>query len=329
MNITTTAKVSVIIPVYNGEKTIIETINSVIEQTYSNLELIIINDGSTDRTLELINEVKDSRLQVFSYPNGGLSMARNRGITHATGEYISFIDADDLWTSDKLELQIKAFKKSPKAGVAYSWTICVDNGGEHFHRGVKASFEGNVYKHLLVSNFIASGSNVLIRTEAVKSVGEFDITLKSCEDWDYWLRLAPNWNFVVVPKPQIIYRLSLSAMSTKVDIMEKYLLLVLERAFKSAPLELQYLKNKGISNIYQYTSKLYLNQINTENAVYKASIRLWKCIRLNPLNLLQKNTQVLVIKLLLIWLLTPKNALSIMKFISNVKAISDPRLRKA
>ncbi|RUT02709.1 hypothetical protein DSM106972_056290 [Dulcicalothrix desertica PCC 7102] len=329
MNITTTPKVSVIIPAYNAEKTIRETINSVLEQTYSNLELILINDGSTDETLELINEVKDSRLQVFSYPNGGLSMARNRGITHATGEYISFIDADDLWTYDKLELQLEAFKKSPEAGVAYSWTICVDNAGKHFHQGVKASFEGNVYKHLLVNNFIASGSNVLIRTEAVKSVGEFDITLKSCEDWDYWLRLAPNWKFVVVPKPQIIYRLSLGGMSSKVDVMEKYLLLVLERAFISAPLELQYLKSQGISNIYQYTSKLYFNQINTENAVQKASIRLWKGICLNPLNLLRKNTQVLVVKLLLIWLLTPKNASNIMKFISSVKAISDPRLRNS
>ncbi|MGB3640445.1 MAG: glycosyltransferase family 2 protein, partial [Rivularia sp. (in: cyanobacteria)] len=119
-------------------------------------------------------------------------------------------------------------------GVAYSWTICMGNNGNSFHPGVSESFQGNVYPKLLVGNFIGSGSNVLISREAIESVGYFDKSLKSCEDWDYWLRLAPKWEFVVVPKPQIIYRLSSGAMSSKLDVMEKYQTLVLERAFESA-----------------------------------------------------------------------------------------------
>src|SRR5690242_20728341 len=98
-------QISVIIPVYNGERTILETIASVQQQTFSDFELIVINDGSTDRTLELLNSVEDPRLKILSYSNGGLPVARNRGISHATGEFITFIDADDLWTSDKLEAQ--------------------------------------------------------------------------------------------------------------------------------------------------------------------------------------------------------------------------------
>ncbi|MBD0347380.1 MAG: glycosyltransferase family 2 protein, partial [Coleofasciculus sp. Co-bin14] len=85
--------ISVIIPAYNVERTILETIESVQQQTLSDFELIVINDGSTDRTLELLNTVKDPRLKVFSYTNGGLPTARNRGISHATGEFIAFLDA--------------------------------------------------------------------------------------------------------------------------------------------------------------------------------------------------------------------------------------------
>ncbi len=90
-------KISVVVPAYNSQNTISETITSVLQQTFSDFELIVINDGSTDRTLELLSDVKDARLKVYSYPNGGLPTARNRGIVRATGEFISFIDADDLW----------------------------------------------------------------------------------------------------------------------------------------------------------------------------------------------------------------------------------------
>lgn len=96
-------KISVIIPAYNSGNTILETIASVLEQTESDFELIVINDGSTDNTLELLETVRDDRLKIYSYPNGGLPTARNRGIANSNGEFISFLDADDLWTKDKLE----------------------------------------------------------------------------------------------------------------------------------------------------------------------------------------------------------------------------------
>ncbi len=115
-------KISIITPAYNAERTILETIESVQNQTFSNFELIVINDGSKDRTLDLLQTIKDERLKIFSYENGGVAIARNRGLSHATGDFIAFIDADDLWTPDKLELQLAALQKHPEAGVAYSWT---------------------------------------------------------------------------------------------------------------------------------------------------------------------------------------------------------------
>ncbi|HBL15031.1 MAG TPA: glycosyl transferase family A, partial [Cyanobacteria bacterium UBA11162] len=108
------------------EKTIKETIESILNQTFVDFELIVINDGSTDSTVDIVTSIQDSRLQVFSYPNAGLAASRNRGIDRATGKYISFIDADDLWTPDKLERQLKALEENPQAAVAYSWTDCID-----------------------------------------------------------------------------------------------------------------------------------------------------------------------------------------------------------
>lgn len=312
--------ISVIIPAYNVERTILEAIKSVQEQSFSGFELIVINDGSTDRTLELLNTVKDPRLKVFSYSNGGLPVARNRGISHANGNFITFLDADDLWTPDKLELQLFALQQHPEAGIAYSWTQFMDDKGQYFHGGNSVFFEGNVYTHLLLGNFLDSGSNVMIRREAIESVGNFDPTLASCEDWEYWLRLAARWPFVVVPKPQILYRLSSGAMSSKIEVMQKYHLIVIERAFQAAPPELQHLKNQSLANLYQFLAHLCLTRISGGGGAKQAAQNLRIAIRLHPQILLGRMAQVLLIKLLAIRVLSPKVASYLIQMISKVRA---------
>jgi GT2 family glycosyltransferase len=316
--------ISVVVPAYNGERTIIETIKSIQQQTFSDFELIVINDGSTDRTLELLATVEDPRLKVFSYENGGLPVARNRGIARAMGEFITFIDADDLWTPDKLELQLAALQQHPEAGVAYSWTLVMDEKGEGFYPGKSVSFEGNVYPQLLLSNFIASGSNVMLRREAIASVGEFDPTLRSCEDWDYWLRVAARWSFVVVPKSQILYRQSSGAMSSKVEVMEKNLLIVHDRAFQAAPPELQFLKNHALANIYLFVTQLCLTHVSSATGAQQAREKLQKAIRLHPQFLLNKQALIFLLKLLLIGVLSPKMAGYILQKLSKARAANKP-----
>jgi glycosyltransferase involved in cell wall biosynthesis len=200
--------ISVIIPAYNAEKTIKETIQSVLNQTWQDFELLIINDGSQDATLEVIESIQDPRIKIFSYPNAGSSASRNRGIAIAKGEYISFIDADDLWTADKLEAQYKALQENSQAAVAYSWTDHIDESGQFLRSGPQQSFTGDVYARLLLEDFIGNGSNPLIRAQAFAEVGDFDESLAHSEDWDLWLRLAARYHFVAVPSPQILYRMS-------------------------------------------------------------------------------------------------------------------------
>jgi glycosyltransferase involved in cell wall biosynthesis len=211
--------VSIVIPAYNADRTILETIESVQNQTFTDFEIIVINDGSTDRTLEVLQSISDDRLKIFTYENGGVSTARNRGIAHAVGEFIAFLDSDDLWTPDKLELQYAALKHNPTAGVAYSWTQFMDEQGDTriFRPAPPTQYAGQVYAQLLKGDFIYSGSNVLVRRQAINEIGLFDPTLSGCDDWDYWTRLAADWEFAVVSKYQILYRRSPVAMSSKVE----------------------------------------------------------------------------------------------------------------
>ncbi|MCA1995263.1 MAG: glycosyltransferase, partial [Coleofasciculus sp. S288] len=195
--------ISVIIPAYNAGKTIRRTIESVLNQTFSDFELIIINDGSQDSTLEIVKGFKDSRIQVFSYSNSGLAVSRNRGFSHSVGEFIAFIDADDLWTSDKLEAQLKALQTNPKAAVAYSWTDLIDESDQFLRPGNHTTANGNVYAKLLLTCFVVSGSNPLIRRQAFVEVDGFDESLAASQDFDLYLRLAARYEYVAVPSPQV------------------------------------------------------------------------------------------------------------------------------
>ncbi len=269
MNNNSTPLISVIIPVYNGEKTIRETIESVLNQTFSNLELIVINDGSQDSTLDIVSSIKDPRLQVLSHKNAGKSISRNRGIEEACGEFISFLDADDLWTLDKLEAQLKALQANPQAAVAYSWVDYIDENGDFFRDGNHITMNGNAYEKMLIQNILENGSNPLIRKEALTEVGYFNESLKHAEEWDMWLRLAARYNFVTVPYPQILYRVSSTSSSTDVLSMEKVCLQFIEQAFNNAPASVQHLKKKALSTLYHYlTFKSLESPLSRKNGIF-------------------------------------------------------------
>ncbi len=322
-------KISVIIPAYNAERTILETIKSVQQQTFKDFELIIINDGSNDSTLDIVTQIKDERIRVFSYENGGLPTARNRGIYQAHGEFISFVDADDLWTSDKLELQLAALEDSPDVGVAYSWTVCMIETEKtvSFVKSASVFFEGNVYDKLLLNNFIGSGSNILLRRQAIELAGKFEPTLKSCEDWDFYIRLANSSHFVVVPKNQIIYRKAPGSMTSKAKVMEQEALRVIDKAYQTAPLELQYLKNQSLANLYRYCADLYLTHSLDSSEVRQAQKKLCLAIQLYPKILLNSDAQKLTIKLLLRQLFPARVIGYIIRQFKKKFAIPDPRLQ--
>jgi glycosyltransferase involved in cell wall biosynthesis len=275
--------ISVIIPAYNSEKTIKQTINSVLNQTFSDLELIIINDGSQDSTLEVITQISDSRIKVFSFPNAGGNVSRNRGLHLAVGEFVSFLDADDLWTPDKLQSQLKALQENVTAKVAYSWTDYIDENGEFILSGQRVNVNENVYENLLLNNFLENGSNPLICKKALITLGGFDESLSAAQDWDMWLRLASKFNFICVPSVQILYRISANSVSSNLIRQEKACLQVLERAYKERPSlgdpALTKIKNSwniSLANLYRYLTCKALQKPFTRQKGLASARFLWK-----------------------------------------------------
>lgn len=256
--------ISVIIPAYNAEKTIRETIKSVIGQTFVDWELIVVNDGSQDRTLEVASQINDSRIKVFSYSNAGASASRNRGFEKSAGEYIAFLDADDLWTPDKLESQLNALQSHPEAGVAYSWTDYIDEFGRFLNSGWHLSYSGDVYSKLLVRNFLESGSNMLIKRGALNEAGGFDESLMGAEERDLSFRLAVKCDFISVKKIQVLYRqhINSKSISSNTIVQEHESLRIIARGFNNAPASLQHLKKYALADMYQYL--------------------IWKTIKLQP-----------------------------------------------
>lgn len=310
--------VSVIIPAYNAAKTLLETIHSVQQQTCSDIELIVINDGSTDNTLEILAAIDDPRLKVFSYENGGLPVARNRGIERATGKYLSFIDADDLWTPNKLEAQLAALEQHPEAGVAYSWTAFIDENSNFLYAWEPIYYQGNVYPDLLIENFISSGSNILVKRQIVDAAGQFDPSLKSAEDWDYYVRLAALCPFALVPEYQISYRRSSQSMTSKIDVMEANALRVIDRNFKAAPPELQPLKQQSLARAYRFYCMLCLAHVSSNAGVKQATQKLSQSIQFYPKILLQRRTQRLLLKLLLLNIIPYQFATRLSRFLAKL-----------
>ncbi|HEY9905481.1 MAG TPA: glycosyltransferase [Candidatus Sericytochromatia bacterium] len=274
--------ISVIIPVYNGEKTIRETIESALNQTFQDFELIVINDGSQDATLEIVEGFQDSRIHIFSYSNAGQAISRNRGFSQSVGEFIAFLDADDLWTPNKLEAQLQALQANPQSAVAYSWTDYIDEFGEFSRRGSHINVSGDVYKNLLMINFLENGSNPLIRRQALTEVGDFEKLLTPAEDWDMWLRLAARYHFVAVPSPQILYRVYAHSSSFNISKLEAGCLQVINRAFAQAPETLQPLKRDSLANLYKYLTSKALEGPPERRRSLVAALFLGQAIRNDP-----------------------------------------------
>ncbi|HEV8437723.1 MAG TPA: glycosyltransferase [Methylomirabilota bacterium] len=292
-------RVSVVVPAFNAERTIRATLLSVLAQTFTDFEMIVVDDGSHDRTVEIVGEITDPRLRVVSFPNGGTGMARNRGIALARGELVAFIDADDLWTPDKLEAQVAALARHPEAGASHSWTVFVDEAGRERSRQQPVFFEGDVCRGLLVENFTCSGSNILVRRAALETVGGFDPSLTVSEDWEFCVRLAAQWPFVLVPRYQILYRQMPASKSSNPRRWEEHARRAIERTFAHVPARLQPLKRRRMARYHLQCAHRWT--VAVEDRDLRAAGRaLARAVRHEPGLVLDRTFQRVVAR----WLLT-------------------------
>jgi glycosyltransferase involved in cell wall biosynthesis len=196
------SKISVIIPTYNRAELLAETLLSALEQTLADREIIVVDDGSTDRTSEVAKTFQD-RIIYLRQPNSGPAKARNAGIRLAKGKYIAFLDSDDLWLPEKLELQYRFLEQTASIGLVFTDVMWFSNGQVLLPslRERYQLYSGQVFEKLLFDNWIAT-SSVLVRRECLEEVGGFDEDpqIMYVEDWNLWIRLARQYQFALVDK---------------------------------------------------------------------------------------------------------------------------------
>lgn len=233
---------SVVIPAFNSETTLNDTLVSVRAQTHRLLEIIVIDDGSTDGTASIAERhaSEDKRVRLIRKPNGGVASARNRGIAEASGTFIAPLDADDLWHPKKIELQLAALGSHENVGLVYCWFAKIDGNSQITHLEARSVFEGDVLLDLCLHSIVGNGSTPLILTSAILSAGGYDESLRArsaqgCEDYKLYLQIAEHYNYALVREFLVGYRQSGESMSRDQRQMLRSRDLVMEEIGASRP----------------------------------------------------------------------------------------------
>lgn len=219
--------IGVVVPMFNAERTILPTLTSICQQSHQALDIIVVDDGSTDRSASIVAAYaeQDRRIRLVRQPNAGVAHARNSGAAATDAEFLAFVDADDLWAPSKIALQLRVLQEGgSSAGLAYCWFAEIDEDGRIFSFK-QPDADGRVLQRMCRNNFVGNGSSMLVRRSAFERAGQFDPSLRArnaqgCEDLLMCLRIAENYEFRVVPQHLVGYRRTIGNMSS--DVMQMF-----------------------------------------------------------------------------------------------------------
>lgn len=269
-------RVSIIIPTYNRATSIGRTIQSVLNQSYSDFEVIIVDDNSSDNIQEILSDYDDSRIKYIKHQiNRGAPAARNTGIENAKGEFFALLDDDDEWFPQKLEKQIEVFDSMGKnVGMVYSGYEIASNEGK-IVKELFPGLKGDLFNVLLKSNIIGSPTN-LIKRECFEKI-HCDETLKSCQDWDLWLQISKNYEIEYVPEILARYNLSDSSISrNNISVLighEQILTKYYSYIHKYRKIHSFHLQNLGIYYAYQHDYKKSRQYLKMAFMVYPFNLK--------------------------------------------------------
>jgi glycosyltransferase involved in cell wall biosynthesis len=277
--------VSIIIPAYNPGGLIRETILSVLAQTYANYEIIVVDDGSTDDTAEIVKRIDDPRLKYYFQPNSGLpAKPRNKGVELARGAYLAFLDHDDVWLPRKLEVQMAVVDKDPLIGLVCANGYFMPGGDKTRRLMVKGIKSGYLKDRTFLPGNVVFQSTALVRKECFKRVGGFneDPELKAIEDYDLWLRLYAKYPCYFLEEPLAYYRVSLLSASGNAKQIFDRELNYYNKYYKSYGFSDRVKKTK-LSQIMRGIASL---QFASGNKAYRDSARIIATARPSLFNLL-------------------------------------------
>ena len=227
--------VSVVIPAYNARATLDETLLSIRSQTHRALEIIVVDDGSSDDTFSIAERHAsiDSRVQVLAQANAGVAAARNAGWRRAHSELIAFVDADDLWEATMIKRQLEILQAGGnEVGLVYCWWFLIDHESKICATSERAPWEGDVLDHIFSGNFVGNGSCIMVRRQALIDACGFDSGLRAagaegCEDYLLYCRVAEKYHFTLVSEPLVGYRyLPQNMSSNRIRMLRSWLLVV-------------------------------------------------------------------------------------------------------
>jgi len=241
--------VSVIIPVFNVEDYIADAIQSVLSQTYQAFEIIIVDDESPDSSIDICRQFQDARIKIVHQKNRGLAGARNTGIRNAQGDYLAFLDSDDLWEPEKLERHVQHLDMSPKVGVSFSRSAFIDGQGQSVGIYQMPKLTHISVGHLLCRNPVGNGSAPVIRRQVFDEIcfsdarhGQsenfyFDEDLRQSEDIECWVRIMAKtkWEIEGIPEALTLYRVNTGGLSAQVMKQYKSWELMVSKARSYAP----------------------------------------------------------------------------------------------
>ena len=240
--------VSVIIPNYNYENFIVRTVESVFSQTYKNFEIVVVDDGSNDNSIKVLNTF-GNKIKIIEQENAGVSAARNNGVKNSTGDYIAFLDADDVWLPEKLEKQMKKFETDSETGFVHSSMKLINSEDKQIGE-ICNGMEGQVSEEFLRFKkgvVVGAGSTGVVKREIFNEIGGFDSRLSTAADWDFCYRIAKKYKIGFVEEPLVLYLIHDSNMHSNISVMESDMMLGFEKAFSASPSQD---KNDCYSNLH-------------------------------------------------------------------------------
>jgi len=272
--------ISVVIPTYNYGRYLREAIDSVLAQTYAPLEVIVVDDGSTDDTPEVLASYGD-RIHAIRQQNGGVGSARNAGVAAARGEYIAFLDSDDIWLPEKLAKEIALFESDPELGLVHCGIERFDQSGP---LSVSLSgMEGWIAPDLLRLDsevIVAAGSTPMLPRRVIEEIGGFDTRLPPSEDWDFCYRVCSRYRVGFVPEVLVRYREHGGGIHLNIARMERGMMSALEKAFASADPKVQSMKRSTYGRMHRILAGCYFQQRAPRAFLHHAV----KSVRYDPRN---------------------------------------------
>lgn len=206
---------SIVVPAYNVERYVGEAVASALAQTLAGIEVVVVDDGSTDGTPAVLASLADPRLRVVRQANAGLSAARNAGIRAARAELVGFLDGDDRWHPGKAARHLAHMRDEPGVGISYSHSAYVDEDGRDTGRRLVSASASPDLRAMILRNRVGNGSTPVVRAACFREAGTFDETLRSCEDWEMWVRILRDtrWRAGLVPEVLTDYRINTRSLS--------------------------------------------------------------------------------------------------------------------